>query len=306
MKFSKSLMFFCTCVSASCSGLQKKEPDIIPSIAAWGSLSALTVSGGFLAYKALGSSVDAVFSRLPLINRQHEYLSTVVSRSAMAPLLALWSLRYSKLAWYFFYVFYSGEHISPQLAYDAMNDLKIYVQHLNTIKEVQKELNAVVVEINQAVNELESVQETETSRRTCKRAIDPDLMAKLNELIVSNEAHVAEIIAQLREIMPNNSELEAVIAAILQSSGQVAPAQRAGSFLHEQAQAVVAHIQAGAKDLGYDAQVLNDLVKNLIEYWQKYTIGLAVSIDTVLQRCHAVHAIEQFIVTTLDVPLNLV
>jgi hypothetical protein len=296
--------------STNCYSLQKKDPSFMASVGAWASLAALTASGAFVSYKTLTESLDTVFSRVPLVNRQHEYIATIASRSIFVPCLALWSLRYSKLAWYFFYVFYSGEHISPQLAYDAINDLKIYVQHLNTIKEVQRELNAVILEINEAVSELESAKDVGNDQGVKKTkktaAIDPDIIEKLSGIIASNQAYVSEIVNQLREIFPNDGELGEAISALLQNAAYESFSQKGGSFLQEQAQAVVDHIQSGGKNLGYDAKMLNKLVKSLIEYWQKYTIGLAESIDAVLKRCHTVHAIEQFIVTTLDVPLSLV
>lgn len=261
-------------------------------VGAWTSLSTVAAVSAFLTHKTLEQGLQKGLAYIPFISDERRaHLATIVSGLVIVPASTVICMKYGKLLWYFFYIIYAGERISPLLARRALNDLHVYIQHLNTIKLVQKELKSLIEQINQATSEV-------TKRD--KETIDPFLLAALESLVTVNEQYIKEVLDNLHSYLAPDDDL---LPVVLNSIKRVKSAVTSG--LQEHAQAVVQHLQR-PEDLGYDATLLNVLVKELIDYWQNYTIGLASGIDVALNTCQTVHAMEQFIVTVLDRPLAFI
>ena len=257
--------------------------------AAWASLACTSAIGVFISYKTLEEIFDYVLEQLPLLRVHHLGTAQAASALLVGPPALVSLLRLGPLGWYFYYMLYAGERLSPLLAQQSLHDLSVYVNHLQTVKSVQAELLTVIDLIN---------QQLENKKEVLSHPIDPVLLQQLEDAINQDEAYIQQIIQQLQMFL-SDEEIAEVLQSVQQPLKDI-PDFSITTNLQDQAHTIAQSLQASDVDLGYDVVVLNQLIKDLIDYWQLYTTSLAEGIDSSMQFCNNVYWIEQIIITWFD------
>lgn len=266
-------------------------------VAAWTTTLLVALLGTGFCYKLCSDLIDGVLRRMPLVDAYHDAMARVAGAAIAVPLASVGLMKYGPFVWYGTYILYAGERVSPLLARSILHDIQVYVQHLDTVKSVEKELREAIAQINALVGVGKRTMQPQSVPRA---RIDPAILAHIEELIAHNEAEIQEIVATLQLYLPKEEIAQCMYAL---NRGQKAPVYTIAPELLEQAQAIVDRLKLLTTDLGDDAAALNLLIHELIEYWQNYTYGLAKSIRVDLRFCNEVHMLEQFVVNWLDRPL---
>lgn len=263
--------------------------NIMAWLGAWASMGIVTITGSYLIYKALDQIFDKSISFIPFLRPYHKKTSSIAALSLGTPISCSAFIKCGPLIKYFFYILYAGERISPLLARDALHDVRVYVQHLQTVKSVQKELYEVIEQINQLSREQ-------------LRGMDVELLVQLDDLIKQDEAYIQTVVAQLQQFL-SHEEIELylhdIIIKHLHMKGQLKDYCIAPE-LSNQTQAIIMQLQTTVHSMDEDALVLNDLMHGLIDYWQRYTRSLAEGINEALNFCNKVYIAEQIISKWLD------
>lgn len=260
----------------------------LAQLAAWVSLIGTASFTIFFSYKTFEELFDQIMLQLPVLKIHHGGAAQIVSTLLVAPASIYSLLRVGPLGWYFYYMLYAGERLSPLLAQKALHDLSVYVNHLQTVKTVQAELLAVIDLIN---------QELDAKKQPVLQEIDMVALEALGAALEQNDVYIQQVIAQLHVFL-SDDEIAAVLQA-MQPSKDI-PDFSITTNLQDQAHTIAQNLQASDVDLGYDVVVLNQLIRDLIGYWQQYTVSLAEGIDNSLQFCTNVYAVEQVIINWFD------
>lgn len=274
---------------------------------AWASLGVTSLIASYMLYKTGVQSFDAALLKLPFFNAYHADTAPALSLLVATPVSAVALMKYGPLAWYFFYMMYAGERMSPVLARNALRDVQVYVQHLHVIKAIQQDLFDIIEQINQAATvpvSADNVQFPAAMPEALQKnvpeiiMIDPAILIELQHALEHDEEYVHEIIQQLQlflsiqELNEFEQELQIKSAAVVYAIAYE---------LQDQAQAIINVLKISeGQDMGDDAAILNHLIKDLVTYWQNYTKSLADGIDASVRFCNHVHLVEQVIVGWLD------
>lgn len=280
------------------SGTQSVKPsplgkNLAAHLGSWASSGLIVGMGSFLTYKSFEHIFDVGLSYIPFLRFYRQETAKIAALIGTLPVSIIALMNYGSLSNHFFYILYSGERISPLLARDALHDVRVYVEHLQTVKNVQKELNEVIDKINEL-----SVQK----KNNVLSDLNAEIVVTLNQTIRDNDAYIQAVIAQLQLFLPQEEINEYIQASVCSYTPNpkgycVAPE------LEGQTQAIIAQLQSTVQSLGDDAIVLNRLMTGLVNYWQNYTAALAQGIDTALQFCNQVYGLEQIITKWLNRPL---
>ena len=260
-------------------------------IAAWLTTALVGALGVAGLYVTVHSLFDSVMQTIPLLQDYRGEIVRVASGTVTLPIAVVATMKWSPEVWYACYILYSGERMSPLLARNVLHDIKIYVQHLSTIKAVERDLQVAIDQINM----LSGNSGADNKKNIRVQLIDPHILQKLHELINADEAHIQHVLEQLQEYL-SEAEIESYVASM-------GVKHKAASFADElfaQAQDLVDHLKGFSMDLGKDAKILTELVEGLVVYWQEYTQSLAAVIDADLVFCKEIHALEQFMANWLE------
>ena len=257
-------------------------------LAAWVSLVCSSSVGIFLSYKTSVDLFNQLFQYLPL-NILQGQVAQFASLAVVAPISIAALIKFAPLSWHFYYMIYAGERLSPFLAQIALHDLSVYVHHLKIIKLVQQELSAIIQQINQAAN---------ARNMKIKSLINPALINQLEDAVFQNDAYVQQIIAQLHQFLSDDEINYYIENGYLKHKDNFDFS--IATDLQAQTHGLAQNVQVSDVDLGYDATVLNQLITELIAYWQQYTTGLAEGINNQLQFCQNVYFVEQIIINWFD------
>ena len=265
----------------------------IAKLTAWTMLCCMSLLGTAATYNFCYAFFNTVAKNMPFLDIYNHTVAQVAGGIATLPLVAAGLAKGGSLTWYTTYVFVSGERVSPILARAILSDIQVYVQHLTLLKSVEKDLLLVIDQINQMAGKLEAKAERGV-------AIDPNILQQMHELIEQDEARIQQILLQLQTYLSPEE-----IAHYMQSAGvaRVSPAYSIAPDLFAHAQVIIDHLKNVHNDIGHDAEMLRNLINELIEYWQDYTQGLAESINADMSFCNGMHAMEQLIVKLLHRPL---
>lgn len=250
---------------------------------AWSSLALTSAIGSFLTYKTAEQIFENIFIKLPFLNSYYRECAKIATLTTTLPLSLVAFIKSEALLRYFFYILYAGERVSPLLARDALHDVRIYVQHLQTIKSVQKELYDVINQINELSQQKKNIRDAR---------INQDILNELTEMLKHDDAYIQTILLQLQKFLPQEELIQFLEELSHYSNSRdycIAPE------LEGQTQAIINQLQMSISSLGDDSLVLNCLMKGLVNYWQNYTASLADGINLALQFCNEVHFLEQII-----------
>ncbi len=242
------------------------EDQISPRVktAAWVSVG--TVYGLF----ALG--LDRITERVvrktltPISEKYAHMLAPLLGSAVTLPIVTQLFLQYRELVWYANTVLFSGEHISPRIAQEILEDLRLYVRYLDSLKKMQGEMEHLLAEVlvksgsfisvDSLAKKISKVVETGESyvRTICKKLDDLGLYSEHAFLLVS-----------LRNGAENQSILENEQMVLLQS-------------------------------LEFDTVTFEHLVEDLFGYWESYLAHLMRAIDKKMSLCQRLLRFEDFIV----------
>jgi hypothetical protein len=274
---------------------------------AWASLGFTALVSSYITYRTVAQGCDTVMLNVPLLKSYHADVAHAFSLLATVPISALSLMKLGPVFWYFFYILYAGERMSPVLARDALRDVQVYVQHLHVIKAIQQDLLVIINQINEVamttasgvnVQFPQEIPDHLKKAKTQALAIDPQVLEQLQLAIERDEDYVQVILQQLQPFLPEQ-ELQEFQDDLQVKSATVVYA--IAYELQDQAQAIIDVLKISAgQDMGSDAAILNHLIKDLIAYWQSYTQSLADGIDASVRFCNNVHLVEQVIVSWMD------
>lgn len=262
---------------------------------AWASLGFTAALFSWLNYKTCEQILESCMEYIPFLHSYHEKTAKIAALTITAPFSLVALMRYGPLVKYFFYILYAGERVSPLLARDALHDVRVYVEHLQSIKGVQKDLYDVINQINQ-MSQGDSVT---PKREREAAAIDPALLMALEQAIQHDELYLHNVLQQLQQFL-SAEELLSYAQELSSLQGAYAKDYSIASELQQQTQAVITQLQATVLSMGDDTILLNNLMQGLVDYWQRYTMSLADGIDSAIRFCNEVHTAEQIISKWLD------
>lgn len=330
MKFSLHILFVLCIVSAHlfaalpASFSQLPQPTVLPQpnnliqssdqlgqnklarYGAWASLGIVSLMSAYITYKTGVQCVDSLMRYAPFLDAYRADAAPIMGLMATLPLSSVALMKLGPLAWYFFYIIYAGERMSPVLARNALRDVQVYVQHLHIIKAIQQDLLAIIEQINEAATVTVSTANVQLpleipaslKKKSKGMVIDPEILANLQEAIAHDEEYVYVILQQLQKFL-TEEELAQFEQELQIKSATVVYA--IAYELQDQAQGIIEVLKMSeGQDMGDDAAILNHLVKDLIVYWQSYTQSLADGIDASVRFCNDVHLVEKMIVNWLD------
>lgn len=284
--------------------IKKLGKNHLAQLAAWVSLFCSSALGISLSYTTLEQVCEKALLQLYVGKEITQSAAQLMSMIVIVPTSLVALIKGAPLGWYFYYVLFAGERVSPLLAQTVLRDLSAYIHHLHVIKDVQKELLSIIHQINQDVN----VDAAPTKNYAYSNGqVDPALLYILEEAIAHDEVYIQEIVAQLYQFLSaeeiHNYMHDQNMVFYNQQSGKDVQNISVTSDVQLQVQNIAHALQDYDVDLGYYAIALNKLICDLIIYWQRYTTGLAEGIDNSLQFCQNVYFVEQIIINWLDRPL---
>lgn len=260
-------------------------------VGALASLGFLTALGSFLTYKTCEQIFDAGLGYVPFLRSYHEKTAKIAALTVAFPVSIVAFMKYGFLTHYFFYILYAGERVSPLLARDALHDVRVYVEHLQTIKSVQKELYEVIDQINALSSQKDSQKKDRTP------IVEAHILMQLDQAIKHDDEYLQSVLTQL-QLFLSPQELDQFVQEL--SSYKYHKGYCIAPELQGHTQAIITQLQSTVQCLGDDVLVLNNLMMGLVDYWQKYTMALAEGIDASLRFCNEVHTLEQVITKWLD------
>ena len=107
-------------------------------IAAWGLLLCSSALGISLSYTTLEQVCEKVLLQFHVGQKITQLVARLMSMTVIAPASVVSLITCAPLGWYFYYILFAGERISPLLAQEVLRDLSAYIHHLQVIKAVQK------------------------------------------------------------------------------------------------------------------------------------------------------------------------
>jgi len=257
--------------------------DKLGRLGAWGSVLALFATEAVFVEKLVETGCDRFFAHIPgLSELKGSGVSSLLGSAIALPATCVSFARSREILWYFFFVFYTGRRASPQLAREALAGLSNYIDHLNMLKEVYRELE-------QLLRSAEQAAEQPTGGRD-SQAIAKKLILLVQDAVASGEAYIIQ--AKTRFELLGIYEL-AQYAEEPQSK-----------FIDERGLPAISYIRSAREEmrpaqLAIDLSALDRLVRDLLNYWNSYLAGLVSTIDHQVALCQNVYAVEQFIITVL-------
>lgn len=239
-------------------------------------------AGSFIALERLGeNSISYITSLLPYADQ----LATtkfphLVSSMITLPLLAYTYVTYRQLTWYCAYILYSGKQISPLIARDTAQHLDSYVRCMEMIQETHKQLEELIAKAEACV--------AGSAKEQTLRLIGDSITAVFERELTDAHAYAEKVRDQLKELGLTDSCM-----AYSARSGHVT------YMLDLSRIRELAHPDLSKLDI----DILDQLIKNILDYWHTYLTTLAASIDKRVALCQKIHAIENFVSNVLNRPL---
>jgi len=273
--------------------------NLTARLGSWASMGFLAAMSSFLTYKSFEQVFDTGISYIPFLRSYRQETAKIAALTMAFPLSIAILMKYGSLSNYFFYILYSGERVSPLLARDALHDVRVYVEHLQTIKNVQKELNEVIDQINA----LALQKKNDSSSVDAASGIDAHILVQLDQAIKHDDDYLQAVLAQLQLFLSWEEINHFMQERSFYRYSKSVQGYCVAPELQGQTQAIITQLQSTAQGLGDDALVLNNLMKGLVDYWQNYTVALADGINAALRFCNEVYVLEQIITKWFDRPL---
>lgn len=287
-----------TCFCSGVSDFPHDSTDKLGRVGAWCSVLALFASEAVLVEKLVETGCDRFFTHIPgLSELKGSGISSLIGSACSLPVTCISFARFREIVWYFFFILYTGRRASPQLAREALKGLSSYIEHLNMLKEVYRELEQLLRSAEQAADQSGSGRSVDSGgdvgnggnggRDT--QAIAKKLILLVQDAVASGEAYVVQV--------KNKFEVLGIYQ-LAQLSDE--PVQKSRAMQEEATR--LTH-------LAIDLSALDRLVRDLLSYWNSYLSGLVSTIDAQVSLCQNVYAVEQFIITMLRknlVPVSIV
>lgn len=259
--------------------------DTLVQMGAWASVGTVFVGGG-LALEQIGEEIfDQVCSKIPFGQRISKTLAPkIISSAVVIPAVLYGYIRNHQVAWYLFYIMYSGKQVSPIIAREVAQDLDSYVRCLGIIRDIHKDLEVLVQKAEQCV--------AGSGRENILKKLRESMAEMFTQELSRGEAYINSIREGLqsqgytlisKDVCPDDIGTE-------------------GSFNYVCTHfAIRAFEHAGFSKADVDA--LDSLIHRIIDYWHSYLISLSVAIDRRVTLCWQTHSLENFIAGVLNRPL---
>lgn len=199
---------------------------------------------------------------------------------AALPLITYLYLTYHELAWYFSYIIYTGKQVSPVIARETTQYLDSYVRCMQMIRVIQRELADLLAKAETAV--------AGSGKEQTVGLIGGSIAATFERELADAQAYVDRTREQLAQLgltdtCRSYSARGGVVTYTLDLS-------RLRGFEHPDLSKV-------------DIDVLDKLVRDILDYWHTYLSALATAIDKRVLLCQKVHRLENIISGFLNRPL---
>lgn len=208
------------------------------------------------------------------------WLSGFVGGAIAIPLVTYLYINYHELAWYFSYVMYSGKQASPAIARKITQYLDSYIRCMEMMSDIQKQLDATIQKAEKSVIGSGKEQTIRLVRASIAAVFEREL------------ADAQRYCDQTRERL---GKLELTDVCTTYSP-------RGGKVLYKIDLSSLRQFESRSLSR-VEIQTLDNLVKNILEYWHAYLTSLALAIDKQIALCKQVHALERFVSTVLNRPL---
>lgn len=196
------------------------------------------------------------------------------------PLITYLSITYYELVWYVSYIIYTGKQASPIIARETVQYLDSYVRCIQMIRATQKELEVLIEKAESAV--------AGSGKEQTVRLIGGSIAAIFERELTDAQAYVDRVRKQLSEL-----ELTESYTAYSVRGGAVTytlDLSRLRGFEHPDFSKA-------------DIDVLDKLIRDILDYWHTYLASLATAIDKRVLLCQKVHRLENIISGLLNRPL---
>jgi hypothetical protein len=288
----------------------------LPHTGAWASVFGVYAMGSALCYTATAATMRYALGWVPFLPPEAVNSSAFVTGLAVTvPTTATLFVHYRVPTWYFFYILYKGERVSPMLAKQAMQELSKYAQYLDTIKKIYRELEQLIKTVEQSMSKPPmasghsggvgnssgntsgyggSTSQTGTGGLNNQKAtpiIDPAVWLEMAAAIANGEEQLAQAQTQITPLLPPPplpSKIKQPKIAHIDA--------RWNYYTNKMHQCLRALEQTVSET---EVAELGSLAKQIVGYWHAYVTNIAHTADVQVQRCLQVYTIEQFIETVL-------
>lgn len=250
-------------------------------IGAWATTGLLFAGGMLGVENACESTATYLTSLLPIVNR----LSTsnfprLVGGAISLPLAGYLYVKYHQLVWYLSYILYSGKQVSPIIAREIGQHLSSYVQCMEMIRQIHKELDTLIASAQACV--------AGSGKEQALKLIGLSIDAAFERELCDAQAYLSRVHSQLDAI-----KLSKFCRAYVARAGRISYAIEVPQFRDFE------HANFSKDDI----ETLDHLISDILNYWHTYLTSLATSIDQRVVLCQKIHMIENFVSGVLNRPL---
>lgn len=210
------------------------------------------------------------------------------------PLSLMGLINYGPVVDYFFYILYAGERVSPVLARDVLYDIRVYIEHIQTLKNIQQQLIDIINQLNEFDAQNTTTHSTQKSPGQLVGRSLHVIAQKLSLSVAQHEKRIQEFITQISEFL-TSYEIPAFKVAT--------ECYSVAADLKDETQAIIVQLQSSITGLGTQAPVINSLLNKIINYWRQYVDGLASDIVEGIKFCQTIYHVESFVTHVLVRPL---
>ncbi len=281
-------------LSISCAGLLvfgSTTIDAVPHdfslqsrlarLGAWATTGLLFAGGMLGVENACEGATAYLTSLLPFVNR----LSTsnfprLVGGAISLPLAGYLYIKYHQLVWYLSYILYSGKQVSPIIAREVGQHLGSYVQCMEMIRQIHKELDTLIQSAQTCV--------TGSGKEQALKLIGLSIDAVFERELSDAQAYLNRVHRELADI-----KLDGVCKTYVARAGRMSYAIEIPQFRDFE------HANFSKDDI----EALDHLISDILNYWHTYLTSLATSIDQRVVLCQKIHMLENFVSGVLNRPL---
>lgn len=294
------------------------------SLVAWASTLGAYVGGGLVLNKGVAMATSGTLGWLTNLSPETDVaVGSWVGMLTAVP-LTIWAYAsYREIVWYIAYITWTGQRYSPLMAQKALKHLAQYVNHLNMLKNIHKELSALIdsaTEYADAIhhgelvvggnvkptNPLLQLGDHDILHDTLQDSTTPpcnaDLISSLQSAIAESEKKVTMMHQTLAQCGFYKSWRDCCCTRFFGREPRAIE-----MALYRTCQLIETWISRDEKPTINHAEVaiLDRLIRELLAYWHDYVTGLTLSLEKEIGLCQAIYKIEQMMVLGLDWKLSL-